>query len=173
MGHRPRWQRRSQHFDQSVAVLDSPMTLVEPTTLRQEIAQFRSFKPKAAPRDFGMGASPCLKRELFGQALAERSVKASIMCDDQIRRSGEFLHRLNIEFLTGEHVWRDPRQARNLRTDRCARLTSGILTIPPRSLALLTKLPMEFVRSDPASCRSPRIDQLGLAFIHLILANRR
>src|SRR5215203_1414986 len=100
-----------------MAVLNCAVPLVEPATLRQEIAQLRPLEAEPAPGDFRMRAGPSLELEALGQALAEGPVKASVVRDNQLRRRDELLHCLKIEHLAGDHVRRDPGQASDLRTD--------------------------------------------------------
>jgi hypothetical protein len=90
-----------------MAVLDCAVSLVEPATLGQEIAQLRPLKAEPAPGDLGMRAGPGLDPEVLGQALTEGAVKASVVRDDQIRRCDKTLNRFEVEHLAGDHVGGD------------------------------------------------------------------
>lgn len=118
-GQAPRRPERAvEQPEQGMAVINSPVALVEEPVVDQQVAELHALVALGPPRDLVAGAGPVLLGKHRPPALAHLPVKAGVVGDDHRGFGRERLHGGIVDALTGHIGVGDPGQARDLRRDR-------------------------------------------------------
>ena len=106
-----------QDFEERVAVVNGPVTVVEPAAAVDEVAELGALEADLGPGHLGHRACPGLVSESIAEALAEAAVELGVMGDDDLGRLQQRADGHHVDRLSRHHLGRDAGQAGDLRAD--------------------------------------------------------